>query len=170
MVAIRLRPATRADIPLLERWDEAPHVAASDPDDDWGWGDMLEGAAPGFDTYVAEADGAPFGVVQVTDPARDASRYWGEMPPGVRALDVWIGPADLLGRGLGTLMTRAALTLCFADPSVRAVFIDPLATNERAIRFYRRLGFAFVENRWFDDSHCAVHRISRETFENETRP
>jgi aminoglycoside 6'-N-acetyltransferase len=41
------------------------------------------------------------------------------------------------------------------------VLIDPLATNERAIRFYQRLGFEFVEARDFDADHCLVHRYPR---------
>lgn len=34
-MTIRLRPATPADVPLLRRWDEQPHVVSSDPNDDW---------------------------------------------------------------------------------------------------------------------------------------
>ena len=32
---LTLRPATLADAPLLRRWDEEPHIVASDPNDDW---------------------------------------------------------------------------------------------------------------------------------------
>lgn len=32
---LRLRTATRDDLALLRRWDEAPHVIVSDPHDDW---------------------------------------------------------------------------------------------------------------------------------------
>jgi len=56
---------------------------------------------------------------------------------------------------------RLALARCFADPEVDAVVIDPLVANAAAIRFYRRLGFAYVEDRWFGADHCAVHRLDR---------
>ena len=36
-----------------------------------------------------------------------------------------------------------------------------LVANAAAIRFYRRLGFAYVEDRWFGADHCAVHRLDR---------
>jgi aminoglycoside 6'-N-acetyltransferase len=39
--AVTLRPATPADLALLRRWDEEPHVVASDPHDDWGWEEEL---------------------------------------------------------------------------------------------------------------------------------
>jgi hypothetical protein len=35
--AIAFRPATLADVALSRRWDEQPHVIASDPSDDWNW-------------------------------------------------------------------------------------------------------------------------------------
>ena len=34
---IHLHSATLADLDLLRRWDEHPHVIASNPNDDWGW-------------------------------------------------------------------------------------------------------------------------------------
>ena len=58
-------------------------------------------------------------------------------------------------------MMRLAQARCFADPEVDAVVIDPLVANAAAIRFYRRLGFAYVEDRWFGADHCAVHRLDR---------
>jgi aminoglycoside 6'-N-acetyltransferase len=61
-------------------------------------------------------------------------------------------------------MMRQALARCFAPADVEAVLIDPLASNVDAIRFYRRMGFEFVEARDFGDDHCHVHRLSRERY------
>ena len=47
--------------------------------------------------------------------------------------------------------------MCIRD----RVWIDPLASNEAAIRFYERLGFEFVEERDFGDDHCRVYRFAR---------
>jgi aminoglycoside 6'-N-acetyltransferase len=80
---------------------------------------------------------------------------------GDRARDLWIGDAADLGKGCGTEMMRLALERCFADPSVTAVLIDPLAANTRAHRFYERLGFRFVERRRFGNDHCFVYRLDR---------
>ena len=38
-------------------------------------------------------------------------------------------------------MMRLAHERCFADPTVTAIVIDPLASNTRAIAFYHRLGY-----------------------------
>jgi hypothetical protein len=33
---MNLRPATSADLALLQHWDSQPHVIASNPNDKWG--------------------------------------------------------------------------------------------------------------------------------------
>lgn len=158
---IRLRPATPADLPLLTRWDDEPHVLESDPNDDWGWETELARDPDWREQLIAEADGVPIGFVQIIDPAREDGHYWGEVPANLRAIDIWIGEAGYLGRGHGTEMMRQALARCFADPAVTAVLIDPLASNVRAHRFYERLGFRFVERRRFGLDDCSVYRLER---------
>lgn len=59
-------------------------------------------------------------------------------------------------------MMELALALCFADPLVTAVLIDPLANNTRAHRFYQRLGFQVVDRRQFGEDDCLVHCLKRE--------
>jgi aminoglycoside 6'-N-acetyltransferase len=161
---LRLRVATPADVSLLRRWDDEPHVIASDPNDDWNWETELERSPSWREQLMAEVDGRPIGFVQIIDPALEESRYWGDAPPNLRAIDIWIGEADALGRGYGSEMMRLALARCFAPPEVEAVLIDPLASNTDAIRFYRRFGFEFVEYRDFGDDHCAVHRLDRSRY------
>lgn len=158
---LRLRPTRPSDLALLRRWDEQPHVVASDPNDDWGWETELARAPDWREQLVAEVAGRPVGFVQIIDPAREDSRYWGEVPPGLRAIDLWIGEADDLGRGYGSRMMALALERCFADPGVDAVLVDPLAANRRAHRFYERHGFRFVERRKFGADDCCVYRIER---------
>ncbi|QDV36081.1 GNAT family N-acetyltransferase [Tautonia plasticadhaerens] len=159
---MRLRPATPDDLDLLRYWDEQPHVIASDPNDDWAWGVELARSPSWRELLVAEEDGRPVGFLQIIDPRLEESHYWGpDVPPGLRAIDLWIGEASDLGRGLGTRMMRLALGRCFADPSVTAVLVDPLASNARAHRFYERLGFRAVERRRFGDDDCVVYRLDR---------
>lgn len=158
---IALRPATIEDLPLLQRWDEQPHVLASDPNDDWGWETELE-RSPGWrEQLIAESDGRPIGFVQIIDPAREDSHYWGDIGEGFRAIDIWIGEASELGKGYGTQMMKLALARCFADHSVQAVLLDPLADNTRAHRFYERLGFRCVGRRLFGEDDCFVYRLER---------
>ena len=160
---IRLRTATIADAPLLRLWDEQPHVIASDPDDEWNWELELAHEPSWREQLMAEADGRPIGFLQIIDPRHEETQYWGEVSAGLRAIDIWIGEANDLGRGYGTEMMRLAIARCFSDPQVTAILIDPLASNVRAHRFYERLGFRFVERRTFGESDCFVYRLEKET-------
>jgi aminoglycoside 6'-N-acetyltransferase len=163
--ALRLRPACPADAPLLRRWDEDPDVRASDPNEDsWRWDVELAREPPWREQLVAELDGRPIGFLQIIDPREEETRYWGDVEPDLRAIDVWIGePADR-GHGRGTAVMRLALERCFANARVRAVLVDPLVENEAACRFYERLGFRPVERRRFGADQCAVYRLEREDF------
>jgi aminoglycoside 6'-N-acetyltransferase len=158
---ITLRPATPADLNLLQHWDEQPHVVASDPNDDWHWESELDRRPEWREQLIAELDGRPIGFVQIIDPALEDSHYWGEVSSGLRAIDIWIGEADDLGKGFGTQIMQQVLARCFAAADVTAVLIDPRADNERAHRFYERLGFRFVERRWFGADDCFVYRLER---------
>jgi aminoglycoside 6'-N-acetyltransferase len=160
--ALSLRPATPADRALLEHWDGQPHVVASDPNDDWGWATELAHQPAWREQLIAECDGRPVGFLQIINPAREETHYWGDVPPDLRAIDIWIGEAADLGRGYGTRMMHAAIARCFRDPAVKAILIDPLTTNQRARRFYERLGFRVVERRQFGADDCTVYRLTRE--------
>ncbi|MEB3217695.1 MAG: GNAT family N-acetyltransferase [Nostocales cyanobacterium 94392] len=158
---IDLRPATSADLELLRYWDEQSHVIASDPNDDWGWEVELERTPDWREQLIAEIDGRPIGFLQIIDPLLEDSHYWGDIEPNLRAIDIWIGEETDLDKGYGTKMMQLALVRCFAEPSVKAVLVDPLASNTRSHRFYERLGFKFVERRQFGDDDCFVYRLNR---------
>lgn len=158
---VNLRCATPADLALLQHWDEQPHVIDSDPNDDWHWDVELERAPDWREQLIAEIDGRPIGFIQIIDPAREDSHYWGDVPANLRAIDIWIGEETDLGKGYGTQMMQLAIARCFADPVVTAILIDPLSNNTRAHRFYERLGFQFVEHRRFGDDDCSVYRLDR---------
>ncbi|MEO1004691.1 MAG: GNAT family N-acetyltransferase [Cyanobacteria bacterium J06638_38] len=158
---INLRPATSNDLTLLRHWDEQPNVIACDPNDDWDWELELARDPEWREQLIAELDGRPIGFIQIIDPAQEDSHYWGDIPSNLRAIDIWIGEETDLGKGYGTIMMQLALNRCFAAPLVTAVLIDPLASNTRAHRFYERLGFQFVEQRWFGDDDCFVYQLNR---------
>ena len=161
---ITFRPATVADVDLLRRWDEQPHVAASSPNDDWQWEVELGRTPEWREQLIAEIDGRPIGFVQIIDPQREESRYWGDVPANLRAIDIWIGETEDLGKGYGSRIMAQVLARCFADPSVTAVLIDPLAGNVGAHRFYERLGFRFIERRRFGADDCFVYRLERDGY------
>lgn len=154
--------ATIDDLDLLHHWDKQPHVVSAGGDDDWfDWPAELPRQVSWREMLIAEVESRPIGMVQVINPAEEESHYWGDIAPNLRAIDIWIGEAEDLGRGFGTKMMRLVLNRCFADPNVTAVLIDPLLANKRAHIFYQRLGFKPVGIRTFDKDECLVHRINR---------
>jgi aminoglycoside 6'-N-acetyltransferase len=163
-VKVTLRPATPADLALLRHWDEQPHILASDPNDDWAWEIELRRRPDWREQLIAEVDGRAIGYVEIIDPAREDEHYWGDVPQGLRAIDIWIGEEAELGKGNGSRMMSLALARCFANPEVEAVLVDPLASNVRAHRFYERFGFRFQAQRRFGSDDCFVYRLEREAW------
>jgi aminoglycoside 6'-N-acetyltransferase len=53
-----------------------------------------------------------------------------------------------------------AFKLCFVKHGASSIVIDPLQSNQRAIAFYRRLGFKEVGPRQFGDDDCLVLSMS----------
>ncbi len=159
---MRLRKATLADLELLQYWDTKPHVLEAGGDDDWyDWPVELAQDPPWRAFLIAEVEDRPIGMIEIIDPAEEETQYWGEVGPGLRAIDIWIGEEADLGRGFGTQMMTLALERCFDDPSVTAILIDPLMRNVRARRFYERLGFRPVGPRVFEKDECMVYRLER---------
>lgn len=170
LFAVKLRPATMDDAELLEAWSKEPHVITATTDDrsavtafqDAVWVDELASQSDVNRYLIAELAGRPIGAMQVIDPHLEPTHYWGDIEPHVRAIDIWLGPPDALGKGYGEQMMRIVCRRCFDDPSVNSIVIDPLASNVRAIKFYERMGFNAIERRRFGDDHCLVHKLTRE--------
>lgn len=174
---VMLRPATLDDVPLLQAWDREPHVIACSTDDPTAttafdgsdWAEEIAGASDVSYHLIVEVDGRPIGAMQIIDPLAEPTHYWGEVEPNLRALDIWIGEKDALGRGYGTAMMTEVIDNAFADPSTVAIIIDPLNSNTDAHRFYQRLGFRIVGRRTFDGDDCLVHRLDRAVWQERTR-
>lgn len=173
---LKLRRATLADVPTLDRWDRDPQVIAATSDDpdapkafgDAYWPDELAMQSEVNEYFIAELDGRPIGAMQIIDPHLEPTHYWGDIEPNLRAVDIWIGDRCDRGKGHGGQMMRLALDRCFADPRVTAIVIDPLASNTRAHRFYERLGFRPVGRQNFGEDDCLVHRLTREDWERRS--
>src|SRR5688500_2669464 len=133
---IQFRQANLNDLSLLRYWDLQPHNIQADPNDDWNWEAEL-GLNPEWrEQVIAELDGRPIGFIQIIDPKREESHYWGNVSANLRAIDIWIGEKEDLGKGYGTEMMRLAIERCFKHQGVTTILIDPLATNIKARKFY----------------------------------
>lgn len=159
---ITLRLANINDLETLVHWDKQQHVIDADPDDDWNWAYELQRFPEWREQLIAELNGRPIGCIQIIDPALEETHYWGNVAQNLRALDIWIGDTSDLGKGYGTEMMRQTIERCLKNENVKAILIDPLTSNTAAIRFYERMGFEFLEERLFGESHCSVYQLSRE--------
>lgn len=164
---IILRDATIDDLKLLAYWDRQDHIMASDPNSDWNWEVELARSPAWREQLIAMVNGIAIGFVQIIDPAKEDSRYWGEAPGNLRAIDIWIGEKENLGKGYGTQMMRLALQRCFMQREITSVLIDPLETNLRAHKFYEGLGFKFLEKRIFGEDACLVFKMDRSDWERK---
>jgi aminoglycoside 6'-N-acetyltransferase len=178
MSEVTLRPATIADVPVLERWDLEPHVIAATSDDPEAekafegayWPDEIGMQDEFYQYFIAELAGPdgtrrPIGAMQIIDPHNEKTHYWGKIEPNLRAVDIWIGDAADHGHRYGEQMMRIAFRKCFADLNVTAIVIDPLNSNTRAHKFYQRLGFKPVGRQTFGEDDCLVHRLTRQDWE-----
>lgn len=187
---VRLRNATLDDLELLQGWDEQdylqnPNVMGDQDYNEWNW--QYELARKDDDSsswryqLIAEAlfdidneandSVIPIGFVQLIDPVLEETNYWGcnntILPNTVLALDIWIGNANYLGRGYGTeIMHRVLQDYCFDNNNrVQVVWVDPMATNTAAHRFYQKLGFQPVGIRHFGPDECLVHKLTRQEYQ-----
>ena len=159
---ITIRDATVEDLPTLLYWDKQDHVIEATDDSDWNWKEELRRRPEWREQLIAELNGTPIGFLQIIDPEQEETHYWGDVEPNKRAIDIWIGEKENLNKGYGTQMMRLALEKCFENPEVTQVLIDPLETNDKAIRFYQRIGFRFIEKRLFEDVVSDIYAMSRE--------
>ena len=104
-----MRPATVADQPLLERWDEDEDVTSSSGNDhidadgvyeNGCWTHELAIQSAVYEYFMAEIDGRPVGAIQIIDPHREPTHYWGEIEPDLRAIDIWPASRAIAARAM----------------------------------------------------------------------
>ncbi len=169
---VTLRPATRADIPLLQARDKEPHVRVPDRNSGKGggreWQDEIAAGLAGLWHFLAGTGGTPTGCVEVIDPAVEPATYWGPMPEGFRAIDIRIGPAEWLGRAAGMQVMRLARGFCFAAPSVHTGPDRSSRKQYPRAPFLPALRFTPVGCRDFDGGQCLVHELKRADWRKES--
>ena len=141
MTAYSFRPMTAADLPLVQRWLQQPHVVEwwGDPDEQYRLvsGDLDE---PAMDQFIVSIGGRDFGYIQCYDLS-DWNSGFGAHPKGTRGIDQFIGEPDMVDRGHGSAFIRAFIERTLANGAPRVV-TDPDPVNARAVRAYEKAGFA----------------------------
>ena len=150
--AYEFRPMTMADLPLMRRWLEAPHVREwwGEPDTELGYiRDMIEGR----DTtrpFIFSAGGEPAGYIQYWFIGHHQNATWiadypwlAELPADAVGVDLSIGDPNKLALGLGSGALRA-FAEDLARQGHRTIIIDPDPANRRAVRAYEKAGFRAI--------------------------
>jgi aminoglycoside 6'-N-acetyltransferase len=154
--SISFRPLAEGDFALVRTWLLAPHVRRwwdegfrlPYPDaelDEYRAG--IRGEDPTY-RYLIELDGVRVGLIQHyrigEDPEYAATLGLDEDAVGT---DLFIGDADLIGRGLGPDILRLfLLDVAFPFHRLDVCVIGPSTRNAAAIRAYEKAGFAVLRD------------------------
>jgi aminoglycoside 6'-N-acetyltransferase len=134
-------PMTTADLPLIRRWLETPHVSEwwHDPAEQF---ELVSGdlGHPDMAQFIVATETKPFAYLQCYNIGAWHTGF-GPQPQGTRGLDQFIGEADMLDHGHGSALIRAFAESLLANGTPRVV-IDPDPDNARAIRAYEKAGFS----------------------------
>ena len=163
---MQLREVTLNDLDTIQWWHDQSHLVDRGPGHDYDWVEQLRNKVDWRQQYIAEYGGKAIAFVQIYDPYEEDEGIWDIVTPKLRVINVWIGEAGNLNKGLGTLIMQLAIKRAFEDPNVYALLVDPLISNKKAQRFYARLGFKFLESRNVNGERCYVFRMRRDQYES----
>jgi aminoglycoside 6'-N-acetyltransferase len=140
MTAYAFRPMSADDLPTIRRWLGTPHVSQwwHDPAEQF---ELVTGDLdhPDMAQYIVAADAREFAYLRCYNLSAWNAGF-GPQPEGTRGLDQFIGEADMLKRGHGSVFIREFADQLLASGTPRVVIdLDP--DNARAIRAYEKAGF-----------------------------
>ncbi|MFC9977667.1 GNAT family N-acetyltransferase [Spirillospora sp. NPDC127200] len=138
-----------ADLELIHRWMNLPHVAAT-YDQAWTrerWAAEIEGQLAGEFTrpFIVEYEGRPIAYVELYRAARDVVAGTYPALPHDVGFHIAIGETDSVGRGVGGRIFRAFIDGVFAaEPACTRIVSEPDAGNEIARKVDTKLGLRFL--------------------------
>jgi aminoglycoside 6'-N-acetyltransferase len=134
-------PMSAEDLPIVQRWLKAPHVAQWWHDPDAQFALVSEDLHdPAMDQFIVATDNRPFAYLQCYDPTAWPEGGLGEHPDGTRGIDQFIGEPDMIDRGHGSALIRDFVDDLLSTGTPRVV-TDPDPANSRAVRAYEKAGF-----------------------------
>lgn len=154
---LRLRDVTNDDMPLVEPWLHADHVRRV-------WGDpaanvrmLSEPPGEGSRRAIIEVDGRAVGLVLWQHPTREELDVAGltDLPTSVVDIDIMIGEAETVGRGVGSAAIGLVAEAALSDPAVPFVMACAGVDNLASQRAFAKAGF--VPDRVFDDEPHGPH-------------
>jgi aminoglycoside 6'-N-acetyltransferase len=162
---IAFEPLRTDDLLLVREWLDREHVRR------W-WRDAdeslrhAEDALAGRDRtryFVIVLDGRPVGLIQtyLLGDEPEWAVLIGESPDGA-GVDLLIGEADAVGRGLGPqVLERFAREIVFANPQTTALVATVEEPNRRSWRAFEKAGFRHVRDVEEDGLPHRLMRLER---------
>jgi RimJ/RimL family protein N-acetyltransferase len=147
-VAFGFRALAEADLPLLHRWLNAPHVVAGYTRVPMTLDEVTRKYRPriaGSDAvrgHLVLLDTQPIGYVQTYRPSDGAELPAVTGHENAIAMDLLIGEVEYTQRGLGPRVIEAALaTLVWSDPEVERCLAGIRPDHSASLRAFRKAGF-----------------------------
>lgn len=157
--SLTFKPATASQRQLIHQWLAQDYIR------EWIHGAGLQSTLAGLEKFIhAQTKGEgldrqtkltqhwigydgdkPFVYLLTTNVFKDEKNEYAKYATqnGLAiTLDIFIGDAAYLGKGLATTLIKEFLLTHFAD--VAEIFIDPEKTNFKAVHIYQRVGFRIV--------------------------
>jgi aminoglycoside 6'-N-acetyltransferase len=140
--AVSLLPFGENNALLLAEWLARPHVARWHPDPD-AWVRWARNPPPAGAQALIACDGRPVGYLRWQRVGREALDSFGlsEIPAGSVDIDILIGEADCVGRGVGPGALELLVERLRDDKSVPLIALSPSIDNVAAQRAYLKAGF-----------------------------
>lgn len=153
----------------MRAWLLLPHVrawyddvaTAAYPDDAIAERRLAMSGGDPTDHFLIQLDGRPIGDIQ-SYRIDDHPEYAAQIAVGRPAvgIDLFIGEADLIGRGHGPALIRAFLRdVAFPRYGVDLCVIGPTFSNAAAIRAYEKAGFRFLKTYLEPDAREPEHYL-----------
>lgn len=178
MHAITLEPIRRDHFTMLARWLAAPHVARWWNDDpslaaiESDYGGCVDGSEPA-EVFIARCGDAPVGLIQrfrfgAYPQYSEQLAHILVVPADATSIDYLIGPAEALGKGIGTAMITTFVARIWKDfPETPAIVVPVQADNHASWRTLERAGFERVAEGELEPENPAdrwshyIYRVAR---------
>lgn len=167
MDEIAFRAVTKMDGPLLRRWLAAPHWREWWDEPETALAEIMDNLnSDSVEPMIAEVNGRPVAYCQTYDPHMEDDHPYQDQPFGTIGIDISIGDAADLGKGLGADLLSALSELLFEEGAARLI-IDPHPDNKRAIRAYEKAGFTAFDTRSSEYGPALMMALDNPEFDSQ---
>jgi RimJ/RimL family protein N-acetyltransferase len=165
---ISFRPLAEADLPLLHRWLNTPHVSEwwkvngkRNPDYAAVTGKFMpriRGQEP-VSCFLVLYDNRPVAFIEsVRMENFPTEKVMLKINPNAASVDTFIGEVDFLHRGFGPVYIRKFLEeIIFREPGINCCIVDPDPANKIAVRAWEKAGFTFSHRVWNEKDKVTAH-------------